>query len=81
MSESCTALALDASQEQGTKIPRCSPKTCKFGRVARSLWPRKTAAELAFRAHVTERAAKFWLSGERAPSAAAVSAVITEMLA
>lgn len=79
--ESCTSGHLPASSGEGTKIPRRSPKSLsKFGRVARALWPRKTAAELAFRARVTERAAKFWLCGDRAPSADAIGAVIAEML-
>lgn len=68
-----------AIEKQGTRVPIRSPKS-KFGRVARALWPRKTAAELAFRAGVTERAAKFWLAGDRAPSADAVRVVIDEML-
>lgn len=37
-------------------------------RVARSLWPRKTAAELAYRTGVSERAAEFWLAGKYAIS-------------
>lgn len=65
---------------QGTKIPTRSPKIGKFGKVARALWPHKTAAELAFRAQVTERAAKYWLSGDREPSASAIAAVVAEML-
>ena len=52
----------------------------KFAQVARVLWPRKTSAELAFRAGVSERAAKYWLSGQREPSAAAFKAVFDEMM-
>jgi hypothetical protein len=52
----------------------------KFGRVARALWPHKTAAELAARAGVTQRAAEFWLAG-REPSARAVAVILNEMLA
>jgi len=44
------------------------------------LWPRKTAAHLAARADAGERAAKYWISGERRPSAKAVAAVVDEML-
>jgi hypothetical protein len=33
--------------------------------VARALWPVKTAQNLAHKTHVTERAAAFWLAGER----------------
>lgn len=50
-----------------------------FAIAARALWPRKTAAELAFRSHVTERAAKFWLSGKREPSHDALMAMLEEM--
>lgn len=52
----------------------------KFALVARVLWPKKTSAELAFRAGVTERAAKYWLAGKREPSAAAFKAVFDEMM-
>ena len=70
-----------ASIVQGTKVPIRSPKSVlsKFGRAARGLWPHKTAAELAFRAQVTERAAKYWLSGEREPSAMAIGIIIAEI--
>lgn len=40
----------------------------EFMRLARVLWPRKTAAELAFRTGATERAAEFWLAGKFAIS-------------
>lgn len=52
----------------------------KFGLVARALWPKKTAAELAARSGVTQRAAEFWIAGHREPSARAIAAVIAEML-
>jgi len=52
----------------------------KFGRVARALWPHKTAAELAVRAGVTQRTVEFWLAG-REPSARAVAVILAEMLA
>jgi hypothetical protein len=80
MGESLAPVAVGAIIERGTKVPRRSPKTRNFGKVARALWPRKTSAELAYRAHVTERAAKYWLAGKREPSAAAIAAVVAEML-
>lgn len=40
----------------------------EFMRLARVLWPRKTAAELAYRTGVSERAAEFWLAGKYAIS-------------
>ncbi|WP_445222213.1 helix-turn-helix domain-containing protein [Bradyrhizobium sp. Pa8] len=69
MSESSQRIAALSSFKQGTVVPDCSPEFKNgFAIAARALWPRKTAAELAFRANVSERAAKFWLSGEREPS-------------
>jgi hypothetical protein len=44
--------------------------------VARSLWPRKTAAELAEITGVSLRTAERWLAGERALSTAALAALI-----
>lgn len=80
MRESLSLAQQRASVERGPIGPSWSPKFRKFGPVARLLWPRKTAAELAFRAHVTERAAKRWLAGTRKPSAIAVQAIVNEML-
>lgn len=40
---------------------------------ARSLWPHKTAAEVAVRAHVSVRSAERWLAGERELSADAIA--------
>jgi hypothetical protein len=68
---------LPSKSERGTSVPSCSPNS--FAVVARALWPRKTAAELAFRAKVSERAAKFWLSGDRDPSIDAVMVIIEEI--
>jgi len=72
---------LAAIPRQSTAIDRLGirPTEKKFGRVARALWPRKTAAELAARAGVTQRTAEFWLAG-REPSAAALVAVIHEIM-
>ena len=75
--ESSAGRAAPSTGKQGTVGNRCSPR---FAVAARALWPRKTAAELAFRAKVTERAAKYWLSGDREPSASAIAAVVAEML-
>lgn len=80
MVESSARLAPLSSFKQGTTVPGCSPQFRNgFAIAARALWPRKTAAELAFRANVSERAAKFWLSGERDPSHDALMAVLDEM--
>lgn len=82
MSESSIRfLRVAAIDNEGTIVPRRERQfTRKFGSVAKALWPRKTAAELAYRARVTERAAKYWISGDREPSAAAIAAVVAEML-
>lgn len=45
-------------------------------RVARSLWPQKTAAELAFRTGVCQRTAENWLSLSTGISGPALSALI-----
>jgi hypothetical protein len=45
-------------------------------RVARSLWPRKTAAELAELTGASLRTAERWLAGERALSTDALAALI-----
>jgi hypothetical protein len=78
MRESFAVIRLPASSDGGTRGNRRSPKS--FGKVARALWPNKTAAELAYRARVTERAAKYWLAGKRKPSMAAVSAIVAEIM-
>lgn len=77
MGESSQRLALPSSFKQGTCVPDCSPEFRNgFAIVARALWPRKTAAELAYRAKVSERAAKFWLSGDREPSLGAILVIV-----
>lgn len=52
----------------------------KFGAVARTLWPRGTAATLAEISGNDERTAKRWLRGENEPPLSVVLAVIHEML-
>ena len=52
----------------------------KFGKVARALWPKKTADQLAYRCGVSKRTAEHWIYGDREPSAIAVLAVNSEML-
>jgi len=80
MGESSGRTALPSSSERGTHVPNCSPKFRNgFAIAARALWPRKTAAELAYRANVSERAAKFWLSGKREPSVDAVMVIVQEI--
>jgi transcriptional regulator with XRE-family HTH domain len=65
-----------ASEVRGKSFP-----SKKFARVAKLLWPSKTAAELAHRAGVSERMAKYWLSGKFAPSPRALLAVLHDLIA
>lgn len=59
---------------------RFKERSCKFGTIVRALWPDKPALNLAQRIGCTERAAQFYIDGERKPSARAVHVVNTEML-
>ena len=51
----------------------------KFGRVAKLLWPVKTAATLAAIAGTTPRTAERWLSGEFEPPYCIVEATMHEI--
>ena len=51
----------------------------KFGRVAKVLWPVKTAACLAVIANTNERTAARWLAGEFEPPAIVIAAIIVEI--
>ena len=51
----------------------------KFGRVAKFLWPVKTAAHIASIAKTNERTAARWLSGEFQPPVCIVLAVMHEI--
>ena len=55
-------------------------RTCKFGTIVRALWPDKPALNLAQRIGCTERAAQFYIDGERKPSARAVAVIVNEIL-
>lgn len=50
-----------------------------FGRVARAIWPHKTAFVLAELANVSDRAAKDWLSGKTPPPAWVVANMFIEV--
>ena len=67
-----------STEYQGTV--RNDRSLSRYGIAARALWPSKTAAEIAYRANVSERAAKFWLSGDRKPSARAIHIIIAEII-
>jgi hypothetical protein len=78
--ESERTLAAPSKANAGTGVPSCSlDSENRFAVVARALWPKKTAAELAYRCAVSERAAKFWLSGAREPSFDAILVIINEI--
>ena len=52
---------------------------CKFGAVAKLLWPVKTAYVLAEIADTKVRTAERWLSGEFEPPAIVIAAIIVEI--
>lgn len=52
----------------------------KWAGVARSWWPRKTAAHVGAMAEIDERTAKRWLAGEFQASAAFMMLMYAEML-
>mgnify|MGYP001613942196 CR=1 FL=1 len=54
-------------------------RSCKFGTVVRALWPIKPALNLAQRIPCSERAAQFYINGERKPSARALVVVMDEI--
>ena len=51
----------------------------QFGKVAKALWPFKTAAHLASIAGKDERTAARWLSGEFPPPGIVLAAIIVEI--
>lgn len=51
-----------------------------FGTIVRALWPTKPALNLAQRINCSERAAQFYIDGERKISARCVQAIINELL-
>jgi hypothetical protein len=51
-----------------------------FAALARLLWPTKTAAHLGAAAGCSERAAEFYLAGDRDWSGDAVTAIVSEVL-
>jgi len=51
--------------------------SCVFGTIVRALWPIKPALHLAQRIGCSERAAQFYIDGQRKPSARALLAVMS----
>lgn len=65
-----------ATAIERTPVPDREHPFPAFVVTVRGLWPTKTAAHLAAAVGVSERCAKFWLSGDRAPSTAAFMAIM-----
>lgn len=67
--------AIERTIVQGT-ARLCSPI---FGRVCKAIWPVKTAEKLAAAVGCSVRAAAYEISGEREPSARAISVIIDKL--
>jgi hypothetical protein len=70
---------IETARETERRIRQGSDKIVsagQFGRVAKVLWPVKTAAQLAAISNRDERTAARWLSGEFEPPYAIVSATM-----
>jgi hypothetical protein len=83
-----TGLAIATNPSTETECNRFPSKDSRekycprpLARVARALWPCKTALHLACIANSTERAAKNWLSGEQDPPAIVIAAIVAEITA
>jgi hypothetical protein len=79
MSRTFRATAVSANSATGQLVGNDRPMRRSISpamRVARSLWPRKTAAELAEVTGASVRTAERWLAGDRALSTAALAALI-----
>jgi hypothetical protein len=74
------------SRRATTETPRTTVRDDEqsFGdvlsEVASVLWKKKTAAHLAAKAGCTERAAEFYLAGDREWSGPAITAIVSEIL-
>lgn len=53
---------------------------CVLSEVARTLWPEKTAANLAVCANCSVRAVEFYLANQREWSGDAIAAIVSEIL-
>lgn len=81
MLESCTARRLPSTKSPRTDVHLPEQMFGSIlGDVARLLWPRKTAAHVAALVGCSERAAEFYLAGEREWSGDAVTALVFEIL-
>ncbi len=78
MRAASTSAAVAAMEVVGN-VSHVGAKNCTFGIVAKAIW-RKPASELAYRCKVSERTAKYWLSGAYDPSCAALLAIMDEIV-
>ena len=69
-------IAQTAIRSQHTLV---RPPERLFGRVAKAVWPHKTAAHLAAATGASVRAAEYWIGGQREPSARAIQAIFNEL--
>lgn len=72
--------AFRKSEPVAPSTPPPTKDKLKFGRVIRALWPNKPALNLAQRIRCSERAAQFYIDGERKPSAQCIGAIVAEIL-
>lgn len=80
MDASESVVAFAATAKRGNSLhPGASDCAGIHARVARVLWPRKTAAHWASRAGVKERMAKYWLAQKHPVSASGRLAIIREL--
>lgn len=82
---------MDESQQRIARLPRRTLRTLvrsdirtdrlsKFGKVCLALWPNeKPDVVLSQKLDCSERAAQFWITGDRQPSFEALMVVIEEM--
>jgi hypothetical protein len=73
-------LAIGFTGEKFSPQPREDPSKQKFGMVCRALWPERTAFNLARRGGFTERAAQYYIDGERKPSWHAIRVILDEIM-
>jgi hypothetical protein len=73
-------MLVSASQGRAQPSSNSVEQACRFGTIVRALWPHKPALNLAQRIGCTERAAQFYIDGERKPSARAVAIILVEIL-
>jgi hypothetical protein len=67
---------ITAIEFESTPVPDREHPFPAFVTTVRAMWPDKTAAHLAAACGVSERCAKFWLSGDRAPSTTAFMSIM-----